>query len=179
MDEYVQSFAAGDEEWAKLHTLIGRIVISTNSAHWCVFEAMSILLNTSREETTPIYYSLKADAAQRDLTIAIASDTLTDPSETDLLKRLNGTITELGVAAGVRNAFIHSHWKQVYSGGEFSWACDGKPHPKLNLSDPLGQAEKFLADMDVLIGKLLELCDQLEQAPSVRKRVARTGPRHR
>lgn len=174
-----QSVKEGDAEWDKLHSLIGRIVVVTNSAHWCVFEMMGILLNTSREDTTPIYYSLKADAAQRDLTKAIATDVLADSRESDLLARVNSAIDELGKAAGIRNAFIHSHWTMEHSSEGRKWTCAGKPHPKLDLKNPLKQAEVHIKHVNELIGQLLALCDELEHTPSVEKRIARTGMRRK
>ena len=154
--------------WDEFYNLIGRIVVTINSAHWCVFEMMGILLNTSREDTTPIYYSLKADAAQRDLTLAIMSDRLSEPSEADLAKRISITINDLGKASGLRNAFIHTHWSMEW-GNDKLVVTDGKPHPKLRMDDLFGQGSELLATLDEIIDRLLAHCDELEETPSVQK----------
>lgn len=169
----------GDPGWGKLYESIGAIVVTMNTAHWLVFEMMSLLLNTSREDTVPIYYSLKADAAQRDLTLAIAADRLTHPIEAGLLSRISAAVNDLGKLSGVRNAFIHTHWMQQSSSSGVRFACEGKPHPKLDLNDPLGQAKKLLTSLDELIDRLGDLCDELEAAPSVQALQQRTGGRHR
>lgn len=179
MDEIQNTFSQGEAEWRQLYEKIGHIVVMINTAHWCVFEMMGILLNTSRDDTTPIYYSLKADSAQRDLTLAIAADRLSLPSEEDLLKRLGKAINDLGTASGTRNAFIHTHWSMVHSSGQRSFTFEGKPHPKLDFADPVGQATRFTVTLDDIIGRLLALCDELETAPSVLALRERTGGRHR
>ena len=155
MDEIQNTFHQGEAEWRQLYEKIGHIVVMINTAHWCVFEMMGILLNSSRDDTTPIYYSLKADSAQRDLTLAIAADRLTLPGEQDLLKRVSKAINDLGVAGGTRNAFIHTHWSMVHSGGGRSFTFEGKPHPKLDFADPIGQATRFTVILDEIIERLL------------------------
>lgn len=138
---------------------------------------MGILLNTSREETTPIYYSLRADAAQRDLTIAILVDRLTAPEELDLAERAKAAINDLGKASGLRNAFIHTHWAMDY-GDDKLVVTDGKPHPRLRMDDLYGQANELLDELDSLINRLLEICDELEETPSVVALKQRMGARH-
>ena len=160
--------------WDEFYNLIGRIVVTINTAHWCVFEMMGILLNTSREDTTPIYYSLKADAAQRDLTLAIMADRLTDPTEAALAKRIAETINELGKASGLRNAFIHTHWSMNYSDNALV-VTDGKPHPRLRMNDLYAQGNELLVQLDDLITRLLSQCDELEETPSVQKLRKRMG----
>lgn len=101
------------------------------------------------------------------------------PGEQDLLKRVSKAINDLGTAGGTRNAFIHTHWSMIHSGGGRSFTFEGKPHPKLDFADPVGQAARFTVILDEIIGRLLVPCDELETAPSVLALRERTGGRHR
>lgn len=177
---FYRSMASGDEDWRELYEMIGRIVVTSNTAHWCVFEMMGILLNTSRADTTPIYYTLKADSAQRDLTLAIAQDRLVHPEEEPLLAKLTAEVNALGRLSGQRNAFIHSHWTMEHYGDELHrFSVEGKPHPKLELSNPLDQARRVIGEIDAAIDRLIAICDELEEAPSVLSLCEQMGGRRR
>jgi hypothetical protein len=59
------------------------------------------------------------------------------------------------------------------------FTVEGKPHPKLDLKNPISQAQRVLTDLDSVIERLVALCDDLEKTPSVRKLCERMGGRRR
>jgi len=176
--DLAQSIAAGDKDWDRLYHVIGRITVTLNSAHWCVFELMGILQNTDREDTAPIFYSLRADKAQRELTQAIAKNRLRDPREQALLTEINQAIDELGKIAGKRNSFIHTHWTMSHGSDGYQFTTAENVPVKLNLENPFADGDNLLERIDHIIDDLLDLCGRAERAPSVEKLHSQTGPRH-
>ncbi len=163
------TFSDAPEKWDTLYRLIGVIAHESSFAHWLVFEMFRIALKMDREEASGLYYALRADSGQRDLTVSVLEDRLAAPEYSELLARVKKTFTELGKASGRRNGFIHTPWAMRYSSLEFVASHGAKLHPKLLPTDIIGQAEKLVKDLYAVSHDLMALCDEIEQLPLFQK----------
>jgi hypothetical protein len=167
-DHYTVSGAP--EKWDQLYSVIGLVATESSTAHWFVFELFRIVLKMEREEAATLYYALRADAGQRDITLSVLIDRLKTPEELELLVRIKKTFDALGKASGRRNGFIHTPWSMWYSSEEFTPSHGAPLHPKLKPDDILGQANALIKELRSIIDELLALCDELELLPSLQKR---------
>lgn len=127
-------------------------------------------MGIEREDATPIFYSLKSDTGQREMTLSVIDDRLTQIGETELLAEFKREFDAIGKVSGVRNGFIHTPWSMEYGPeGRFKPAHGATPHKKVNYDDPLGQAAETIQTMYDIRVRLIRLCDRLEEIPSLKK----------
>lgn len=122
-----------------------------------------------REQAATLYYALRADKGQREITLSVLTDRLKGPEELELLNRIKTTFDALGRASGKRNGFVHTPWAMYHTSQEFTPSHGAPLHPKLRPEDILGQGNALLKDLRSIIDDLLVLCDDLENLPSLKQ----------
>ena len=151
-DEFNRSEAIYDE----LALVIGRANIAWNDVHTAIFGLFREMSGMPWAAADAVFFSLRNDSAQRDITAALAKVTLSKkPDERDkLLAILNG----VGKKAAERNAAIHTAW--------FVRAGEEEPSVFLRRTAPKALKPKVRQQFRALTLSLgetyLELC-QLER----------------
>jgi hypothetical protein len=88
--------------------VIGMVAVCWNGAQEFLYLMFVVLMGMRRAEAEAIFFTLKADTAQRDITRALAKVALAHNA--DLLRRTTDAITTFDNLAGERNAAIHTMW---------------------------------------------------------------------
>jgi hypothetical protein len=108
---------------------IGTVAATWNSAQESLFFAFVALMRMQKPEAEAIFFTLKADSAQRDITDALAKVVLAENS--DLLKRVSSSIKSMNLLAGERNAAIHTMWRSSLEQAHIAPSPDVKHHGSL------------------------------------------------
>ena len=88
--------------------LIGGITIGWSAAHSAVYALFAALSGLSLERSKAIFFAIKQDLAQREMTLALAKVTLVE--HPDCLERATSLLKQISSLSGDRNAAIHSFW---------------------------------------------------------------------
>lgn len=126
----------------KFAKTLGYVTIKYNEAQAFVLHIFINLSGAERHVARTMFFSMKSDAGQREMTIAMARVLMVDDEgkETEECKRVIAAIESLSKLAGERNAAIHTMW---YLDGEVGESADSPPeywmipdpnsipHPKL------------------------------------------------
>jgi hypothetical protein len=108
----------------QLALLIGRMNISWNDVQTVVFHLFQQMSGMTWSAADAIFFSIRSDSAQRDVTAALAKVALEDkPVE---LERLITLLNTVGKRAAERNAAIHTAW--IVDAG----ATDPRPYMRMN-----------------------------------------------
>ncbi len=77
--------------------LIGQIAILMNTLQSIVNAIYITVIGTDFEVAQAVFFSVKSDAGQRDLTMAAVRARLKLPEEEELLKEISAAISKMGV----------------------------------------------------------------------------------
>jgi hypothetical protein len=108
--------------------LIGRVAMAWNSVQYMIFLLFTRLSGLSPSKAEAIFFALKADAAQRDITSELAAVAL--KARPPLLARCNTILRDIGKRAGERNAATHTIW-EVGAAGAITPTQGVRVHTKL------------------------------------------------
>jgi hypothetical protein len=98
----------------ELAASIGRITMSWGDIHFALFQLFTTATGMPKEAAEAIFFSLRTDAAQRDITAAACRTAFPE----DLYGRINNAIKRVGGLAGERNVAIHAMWATHYPSGQ-------------------------------------------------------------
>jgi hypothetical protein len=146
-------------------TLIGSIVIAYNEVQYLVFVLFVAFSGMPFEQARSVFFALKSDRSQRDITLAAGETALADhPALWDRFKRSVNQINEL---AGERNAAVHTMWAidWQYWGGPSLYFAD-KIGPAPGAIPPKKLKDDFPAQCAELSRKLQEHIVELERIRS-------------
>lgn len=136
--------------------LIGRVTIAWNQAHYFIFQVFLALHPRPEPEfAETIFFALKSDRAQRDLTLAAARTMIKHPP---LLKETTAAIDRFTGLAGRRNAVTHAMWafQPRPDSGELLW----KPHPTFSKKDIKAELNALITD---ILGATLSVAELPER----------------
>jgi hypothetical protein len=146
----------------KFATTLGHVTIKYNEAQAFVLHIFINLSGAERHVARAMFFSMKSDAGQRDMTIAMARSLMVDDDykETAECKQVVSAIEGLSKLAGERNAAIHTMW---YLDSE---SVGDSPPDYWFIPDPNSIAHPRLQDdaekqFKALIGTLGEAKDRL------------------
>ncbi|MGO9686542.1 MAG: hypothetical protein ACLPTZ_28870 [Beijerinckiaceae bacterium] len=97
--------------------LIGRVAIAWNDLNYILsylFERFSVMPS---DRAAAVYFSLKSDATQRELLMAVAKIALAP--HPDILQSFKDCMGQINALAGERNAAMHTSWAVAVSGDRF------------------------------------------------------------
>lgn len=116
---------ARNEALANQSLIIGAVTIAWNEACEAVFLLFWLLSGMQKDMAEAIFFSLRSDAAQRDVSRAVCTHTTAIPDEWKQLA-LEG-LQRLDRLAGNRNAAIHTMWDKCIRAYEIVSASQDKP----------------------------------------------------
>jgi len=165
MEEYDSGLQRGINALEEHAKLIGNVTIAWNTAQSLVFTIFSVASGMKYDNAVAVFFALKTDFAQRDITIAVLDSELTGktPEVEKLRDRIKRPINKLNSLASERNAAIHTMWGYVHEEGDVKVAPQPsvKHHPSLKVDDAAAQMvrleEKLGSVVDTLIRSLHEL----------------------
>lgn len=124
--------------------IIGNVAISWNMCHVMVFSLFYMLSGMSWDRAAAVFFALKADVQQREITMALA---LQLPKAKSPRKKITAALGRLNELAAERNATIHTMW----SVSEEQLRLIPTPglihNPKLNQNNP--QVQFTLLDREL------------------------------
>lgn len=157
------------EIYDKLALKIGRANMVWNDVHMEIFLLFKELSGMNFHNAEAVFFSIRTDSAQRDMTLALAKSALwNQPSQFDQIK---STINLVGKLASERNAAIHMAWIVNDGSDRPSPYLRVNPHPGLK-DDAIAQfdaLESALIDIFLKLSKIrksLTLSPSLDKAPS-------------
>jgi hypothetical protein len=89
---------------------IGRVTIAWNECQETVFHIFFLLSGMTWENAQAVFFALKSDATQREITIALLPASLATTNDEALRKKLTCLLNTLGRLSGQRNAATHQMW---------------------------------------------------------------------
>ena len=111
---------ATSNEIDKLAPAIGHMTNEWNDAQSLVFLIFHTLLATSILKAIAIFFAIKSNSGQRDVTLGLAKQSL--QHEPNTLLDLTATLGKFNQTAGRRNDFIHTIWHfSEDAGGIEAW----------------------------------------------------------
>jgi hypothetical protein len=143
-----------DEDKLKneLAPLIGHMTIEWNDIQATVFMIFHALMGTEINKSISIFFAIKSDTAQRDITLSLVREVLSRYSTL-----VSGLVTLFGAinkTAGRRNDFIHAIWQFPAGEGEFArvWLDVRR---RLSGRDPKVEIESLRNDIGRLYGDII------------------------
>ncbi len=106
--------------------LIGHLTIAWNTAQHAVYSLFEIASDLTPEAAQAIFFAVKSDSAQRDITLALCQVEMRG-EDSDLLPAVENGIRGLNWLAGDRNAAIHTMWDIASAATKGVWV----PEPEV------------------------------------------------
>jgi hypothetical protein len=97
----------------ELVAMIGRVTVSWGDIHYAVFQLFVEITRMPNALAESIFFTLRSDATQRDITSAAAKHVLSE----DLYVRVNTVFRQIAKVAGERNVVVHAMWATHYPSG--------------------------------------------------------------
>jgi len=144
---------AGFEKELVHAELIGRVVIAWNEVQWMVYRLFVVFSGMSEDQAKDVFFSLRSDSTQRDLTLAAGKSALA--KSPTLWNKFRITMCAIGTLASERNAAIHTMW-----GFNFYEALSGAT--KLTFG-PMGDTARHKALKDDFATQCDELIAELKK----------------
>lgn len=130
--------------------VIGHVTISWNTTQSLVFAIFGSLSRLSHDEAQAIFFALKADTAQRDITRDLGKVVLA--KDAALHSEFSSVFADLQTLSGERNAAIHTIWSVLANEGKLMPAPFFPHHRSLQ---PERTAEQF-AELNLKIGAIVD-----------------------
>ena len=89
--------------------IIGHLTIVWNTAQHTILQIFEAVSDLSPEAAQAVFFAVKSDSGQRDITMALCEAELPQ-NDSDLLPAISSGIKRLNKVAGDRNAAIHTMW---------------------------------------------------------------------
>ena len=157
--------------------LVGAVTLGWSTAQSAVHALFVTLSGLGLERANAIFFALRQDRAQRDITFALAKATLI--KHPDYLERASSLLNQLDKLSSERNAATHSLWfisKEQKSALVINQYA--KPHGKLDLADHRQQFLHLAKNLnEVASGLVSLLVDLSEHFPWPDKNPQQTFPR--
>jgi hypothetical protein len=125
--------------------LVGHVTLAWSNIHSEVFEIFSLLCGMQGRRSEVIFFALKSDASQRDVTLAIINEILSEPLR-NKAKTLFGRISGF---AGERNLAAHTMWATRMP--------DGNITPNPTIRQPSLLRQDYEQQFNTLIVRLRDL----------------------
>lgn len=138
---------------------LGHVTIKYNEAQAFVLFIFSNLLGSERHMAKTLFFSMKSDTGQREMTVALVKALMGEALPDDC-REIVGAIENLSSLSGERNAAIHTIWYLDEDDGsppEYWFVPDPNtvPHRKLKDGDALVQFTELLEKLDAARDRLM------------------------
>jgi len=150
-----------------LEAKIGALAVQINRCQAIVFMIFHAALDTDIGRSQAIFFTLRSDSTQRDITTALVKDVLfIGPEWKELAREIELEIQAFNSLSGRRNDFIHAIW--VENEGELPSVLLGLKE-RLKDNDPVALADTLVSDLNSLYDRLTDLHDRFQTAYSEQK----------
>lgn len=95
---------------SQLAQSIGELNLAWTSAHDFVYRIFEDVTGLTEAQARGIFFSIRSDALQREITKKVVRATLTDSDDDNPVEKLSHALGRLGGHATARNETIHSMW---------------------------------------------------------------------
>ncbi len=141
-----------------LAPLIGKMTIDWNECQSSVFLMFNQMLGVGVYKAMAIFFAVKSDGGQRDITIALANNTLADPR---LLKDFTAAMTAFNRIAGRRNDFIHAMWHTTPDSEDLKVWLDARA--RLVGKDPVVEIQALVDEIQALFLDLVVIGQRISE----------------
>jgi hypothetical protein len=138
-----------EKQYDEHAALVGHVTLAWSNIHSQVFRIFALLCGTTKRQSEAIFFALKSDASQREITLAVINETVSEPLR-DKGKAIFGRINGL---AGDRNLAAHTMWATLMPAGMII------PNPSVRRPSRL--KDDFELQFQTLIERLRELFREL------------------
>jgi hypothetical protein len=129
-------------------TLIGSVVIAYNKIHWVISVLFVAFSGMPTEEARDVFFALKSDRLQRDITLAAGKTALAEHPA--LWERFETTLEKVNELAGERNAAVHTMWAIDWQ----YWGVPSLYFPKVGVASEAILHEKLKDDFPAQFAEL-------------------------
>jgi hypothetical protein len=138
-----------EKQYDEHAALVGRVTLAWSNIHSEVFAIFSLLCGMKGRRSEVIFFALKSDASQREITLAIINEIVSEPLR-NKAKTLFGRISGF---AGERNLATHTMWATITPAGNIT------PNPMIRQPSLLRQ--DYEQQFQTLIDRLRDLFREL------------------
>jgi hypothetical protein len=131
--------------------LVGHVTLAWSNVHSQVFRIFALLCDPIGKRSEAVFFALKSDASQREITLAVINETLSEP----LRRKAAAMFGRISGLAGERNLAAHTMWATLMP--------VGKIVPNPSVRKPPQLKEDFEQQFKVLNERLRELFRELMQ----------------
>jgi hypothetical protein len=157
-----------DQSARHSYELIGRATVAWNDVELLWMTLFLTFLDAPRAQADATYHSLRAFAAQRDMTVSLGRSRLNGIPALDALDRRLGQLSAAtGKAAGDRNAIAHAKFLKGSDDGSLGvWQVGDNRLIGVDLNAAIvAMIEDFTALAEDLETFLFQVCTALEKEP--------------
>jgi hypothetical protein len=134
-----------EKQYDEHAALVGHVTLAWSNVHSEVFAIFSLLCGMEGRRSEVIFFALKSDASQRDITLAIVNEMLSEP----LRKKAKMLFGRISGFAGERNLAAHTMWATRLPAGNIT------PNPSLRQPSLLRQ--DYEQQFQTLIDRLRDI----------------------
>lgn len=130
----------------QLVAMIGRITVSWGDIHYAIFQLFVELTGIPNALAETIFFKLRSDATQREITEAAAKHVLSE----ELFDRVTAVFKQIGCIAGERNVVVHAMWATHYPSGHVTpnpWVQGPRLLRKQEFDKQFAELEDKLKDL--------------------------------
>lgn len=138
---------------------IGNIAIMWNACHAMLWHYFWALSGLQENVAKSIYFTLKSDTAQRNITHCLAREVLRD--DPIFLHPIDNALVTMAKLSSERNAFMHAMWAVDAQSGNLTPNPMVENHKRLNISDITTQMKRLESDLATLLNDLVELAGRM------------------
>lgn len=121
-----------------------------------------------------IFFSVKSDTNQREMTLALARTVLS--SQPELLGKLEKIFDKIGRYSGERNAAAHTMWIVKMPDGKVMPYPTASHHRRLNIAEHEKQFERLLSNLSKIFREMVQLDADIARALNDRSRARVKAP---
>ena len=129
--------------------LVGHVTLAWSNVHYLVFEIFRMLAGMEDRCAGAVFFALKSDASQRDITLALIKERVSDETQ----RKAGSLFGRISGLAGERNLAAHTMWVEKMP--------DGKIVPNPSIRHPPQLREDFKAQFENLAERLRDLFREL------------------
>jgi hypothetical protein len=142
--------------------LIGRVTMQWTTIQAAISQLFRRLSGLDAEKAEAVFFAVKSDSSQRDMTLALARIVLKDQSE--LLRRVIKLFNLLGELSGERNAVTHAMWAVKMPEGRVTPMPRRGQHRRLKIQDHRAQFDQLIRDLSQMFRDLVKLESDIRSA---------------
>jgi hypothetical protein len=144
--------------------VIGQITMQWTTLQVAISHLFRRLSGLDHIRADAIFFCIKSDTTQREMTLALARKVLAPLPE--LLEKLEKTFDRIGRYSGERNAAAHAMWVVKLPEGVVMPHPASSQHRRLKVQDHKKQFDRLLSNLGSVFRELMDLAKEIDKALS-------------